>query len=67
MKATISSDGTLEIRPETELEAYALKQWGFKSFPSGDPSRDGFPRMFVDCSGYADNARFDTRTDYRRV
>lgn len=56
MKTTILADGTLSITPESDLEAYALNQWGqvnlacFPIPPAGQP----FPKMILDCSEYAE-------------
>ena len=44
MKTTISPDGTLTIKPETELEAYALGQWCKTSFT--EPTNEA-PSQFV--------------------
>jgi hypothetical protein len=35
MKATISPTGTLDVIPETPIEAYALRQW-WSNFQNGD-------------------------------
>jgi hypothetical protein len=35
MKATISTDGTLSVIPESELEAYALSRW-WANYQQGD-------------------------------
>lgn len=32
MKAEMSEDGVITIRPESALEAYALRQWSDKAF-----------------------------------
>ncbi|WP_186191039.1 hypothetical protein [Burkholderia gladioli] len=54
MKTTILADGTLSITPESDLEAYALNQWGqvnldFSKIPAnGQP----LPNMILDCSEY---------------
>ncbi|WP_186140066.1 hypothetical protein [Burkholderia gladioli] len=55
MKTTILAEGTLCITPESDLEAYALNQWGqvnldFSKIPAnGRP----LPNMILDCSEYA--------------
>jgi hypothetical protein len=35
MKATIRTDGTLSVIPESELDAYALSQW-WANYQQGD-------------------------------
>jgi hypothetical protein len=35
MRATISPAGTLEVIPETSIEAYALRQW-WRNYQDGD-------------------------------
>lgn len=43
MKASISRDGILTVAAESELEAYALKQWIEDNMPEyGAPSFDNF-------------------------
>jgi len=50
MKTTITADGTLTISPESELEAYALSQWGKASFvePMGDQPSRFTGKMLID-------------------
>lgn len=53
MKASIKADGTLIVYPESETEAYALKQWGSASFELREQAElDRFPKMIVDCGSY---------------
>lgn len=53
MKATISAEGVLIVRPESELEAYALAQWSNANMVdwwcSVHVTR---PRLMTDCSEY---------------
>lgn len=50
MNTTITADGTLIITPETEVEAYALSQWGKSSFtePMGDQPSQFTGKMLID-------------------
>ncbi|WP_369072881.1 hypothetical protein [Burkholderia gladioli] len=54
MKTTILADGTLCLRPETELEAYALNQWARSNLACGPIPPDGRPKpnIIIDCSEY---------------
>jgi hypothetical protein len=53
MKATISADGTLTVRPETELEAFALAQWSNLNMSDWwTDVRVTRPRLMTDCSEY---------------
>ena len=58
MKTTITADGTLTISAETELEAYALRQWGAVSFtePTGDQPSQFVGKLKIDGSVSKDNA-----------
>ena len=53
MKATISANGTLVIRPESDLEAYALAQWSNVNMADWwcnvQVTR---PRLMTDCSEF---------------
>lgn len=55
MKTTILADGTLSITPESDLEAYALNQWGRMNLTGRPIPSDGnpLPKMILDCSEYA--------------
>ncbi|WP_321944690.1 hypothetical protein [Burkholderia cenocepacia] len=55
MKTTILADGTLSITPETDLEAYALNQWGTANLDWSRVSANEtpLPKMILDCSEYA--------------
>jgi hypothetical protein len=52
VKTTIRADGTLHVTPETELEAYALNQWGKANFGSGFETRIPEIKIIVDMSAY---------------
>lgn len=52
MKATIKRDGNLEIKAETELEAYALLKW---NDDNAGRERDGI-KFTIDCSFTPDNS-----------
>ncbi|AIO24935.1 hypothetical protein [Burkholderia cepacia] len=55
MKTTILADGTLSISPESDLEAYALNQWGIANLDWSRVPAGGqpLPKMILDCSEYA--------------
>ncbi|WP_186200643.1 hypothetical protein [Burkholderia gladioli] len=55
MKTTILADGTLSITPESDLEAYALNQWGQVNLDLSKIPANGqpLPNMILDCSEYA--------------
>ncbi|RQV20649.1 hypothetical protein DF039_12495 [Burkholderia cenocepacia] len=55
MKTTILADGTLSISPESDLEAYALNQWGIANLDWSRVPANGtpLPKMILDCSEYA--------------
>ena len=52
MKGTILADGTLQISPESELEAYALGQWSRANFGDWFNVRAPYVKIIVDLSGY---------------
>lgn len=52
MKATISVDGTLIVRPESELEAYALAQWSNANMADWADVRITPPKLMTDCSEF---------------
>jgi hypothetical protein len=53
MKATIRADGMLIIRPESDLEAYALSHWSEENLKTDwyRARERGYP-VVVDLSGY---------------
>lgn len=51
MKATILADGTLEIAPETGIEAYALDKWCRANLDYRNVV-DPKPKMLVDLSEF---------------
>ncbi|HDR9227825.1 TPA: hypothetical protein QDB19_004075 [Burkholderia vietnamiensis] len=55
MKTTILVDGMLTITPESDLEAYALNQWGIANLDWSRVPANGtpLPKMILDCSEYA--------------
>ncbi|MGQ7907250.1 hypothetical protein [Burkholderia sp. BC1] len=52
MKATILSDGTLQILPESDLDAYALGQWSRVNFGDGFNACVPCVKIMIDLSGY---------------
>lgn len=52
MKATITADGTLIVRPESEIEAYALARWSEVNFPDWSNALASHPRLMTDCSEF---------------
>ncbi|MBW9102928.1 hypothetical protein [Paraburkholderia phenoliruptrix] len=52
MKTTILADGTLSIKPESELEAYALGKWCERNLDWRVASDASPPQMIIDCSQY---------------
>lgn len=52
MKATILADGTLQISPESDLEAYALGQWSRANFGDWFNACEPHVKIIVDMSGY---------------
>ncbi|HDR9036104.1 TPA: hypothetical protein QDB07_003612 [Burkholderia vietnamiensis] len=55
METTILADGMLSITPESDLEAYALNQWGMVNLDWSKVPANGqpLPKMILDCSEYA--------------
>lgn len=52
MKATITADGALVVRPESELEAYALARWSESNFRDWANVLVTPPKLTTDCSDY---------------
>jgi hypothetical protein len=54
MKTTIRADGFLIVKPESDLEAYALSHWSAANFKRDwyDVRADGGYPVIVDLSGY---------------
>ncbi|UEP42739.1 hypothetical protein [Burkholderia sp. B21-005] len=56
MKTTILADGTLSITPESDLEAYALNQWGRANldYSRVPPTCEPLPKMILELNEYAE-------------
>lgn len=52
MKGTILADGTLQISPESELEAYALGQWSRANFGDWFNACEPCVKIIVNLSEY---------------
>ncbi|WP_241331184.1 hypothetical protein [Burkholderia cenocepacia] len=52
MKATILSDGTLSVSPESELDAYALGQWSRQNIGDWFNAAARPMAIIIDCSAY---------------
>jgi hypothetical protein len=53
VKATITADGTLVVRPKSEIEAYALARWSEANFSDWFNALASRPRLMTDCSEFS--------------
>jgi len=58
MKATISPTGTLDVIPETSIEAYALRQW-WNNFQNGNQTSSLHVRVNPNSSTPTSGTQYD--------